>query len=121
MSVEEVLYSAMEDFYIDIMIGAGEGSRSVHLSCHLLPDWCDDSGWYALKSLRARFGITGHMEYYAHTDLTEIVERTADILRWKSLMRQHLSWPYVVVGPRHCQSSLSAYAILPRLWEWGDR
>ena len=31
MSVEEVLYSAMEDFYIDIMIGAGEGSRSVHL------------------------------------------------------------------------------------------
>ena len=37
MSVEEVLYSAMEDFYIDIMIGAGEGSRSVHLSCHLSP------------------------------------------------------------------------------------
>ena len=32
MSVEEVLYSAMEDFYIDIMIGAGESSRSVHLT-----------------------------------------------------------------------------------------
>ena len=56
MSVEEVLYSAMEDFYIDIMIGAGEGSRSVHLE---LPpfylDWCDDSGWYALKSATGTF------------------------------------------------------------------
>lgn len=37
MSVEEVLYSAMEDFYIDIMIGAGEGSRSVHLELPPLP------------------------------------------------------------------------------------
>ena len=37
------------------------------------------------------------MEYYARADLTEIVERTADILRWKSLMRQLLSWPYAVV------------------------
>ena len=35
MAVEEVLYSAMEDYYIDIMIGAGETSRSVHLD--LLP------------------------------------------------------------------------------------
>ena len=37
MSVEEVLYSAMEDFYIDIMIGAGEASRSVHLDLPPLP------------------------------------------------------------------------------------
>ena len=61
MSVEEVLYSAMEDFYIDIMIGAT--TRAGMLS----------------NPLRARFGITGHMEYYEHADLTEIVERTADI------------------------------------------
>ena len=89
-----------EDFYIDIMIGAGEGSRSVHLE---LPpftfDWCDDSGWYASNPLRARFGITGHMEYYAHADLTEIVERTADIFEMEITMRQHLSWPCVVVEP----------------------
>ena len=34
--------------------------------------------------LRARFGITGHMEYYAHADLTEIVERTADIFEMEN-------------------------------------
>ena len=85
MSVEEVLYSAMEDFYIDIMIGAGEGSRSVHLE---LPPFTLISvrrlGLVMLSNpLRARFGITGHMEYYAHADLTEIVERTADIFEMK--------------------------------------
>ena len=80
MSVEEVLYSAMEDFYIDIMIGAGEGSRSVHLE---LPPFtligATTRAGMLSNPLRARFGITGHMEYYAHADLTEIVERTADI------------------------------------------
>ena len=76
MSVEEVLYSAMEDFYIDIMIGAGEGSRSVHLE---LPPFTLIGAGMLSNPLRARFGITGHMEYYAHADLTEIVERTADI------------------------------------------
>ena len=80
MSVEEVLYSAMEDFYIDIMIGAGEGSRSVHLE---LPPFtligATTRAGMLSNPLRARFGITGHMEYYTHDDLTEIVERTADI------------------------------------------
>ena len=56
MSVEEVLYSAMEDFYIDIMIGAGEGSRSVSFGVATFHfDWCDDSGWYALKSATGTF------------------------------------------------------------------
>ena len=80
MSVEEVLYSAMEDFYIDIMIGAGEASRSVHLD---LPPFtligATTRAGMLSNPLRARFGITGHMEYYTHDDLTEIVERTADI------------------------------------------
>lgn len=122
MSVEEVLYSAMEDFYIDIMIGAGEGSRSVHLE---LPPFtligATTRAGMLSNPLRARFGITGHMEYYAHADLTEIVERTADILRWKSLMRQHLSWPYVVVGPLVLPIvSSSACAICPDNGEWGN-
>ena len=75
MSVEEVLYSAMEDFYIDIMIGAGEGSRSVHLE---LPPFtligATTRAGMLSNPLRARFGITGHMEYYAHADLTDIFE-----------------------------------------------
>ena len=80
MSVEEVLYSAMEDFYIDIMIGTGEASRSVHLD---LPPFtligATTRAGMLSNPLRARFGITGHMEYYELDDLTEIVERTADI------------------------------------------
>ena len=80
MSVEEVLYSAMEDFYIDIMIGAGETSRSVHLD---LPPFtligATTRAGMLSNPLRARFGITGHMEYYEQDDLTEIVERTAEI------------------------------------------
>lgn len=80
MAVEEVLYSAMEDFYIDIMIGAGDTSRSVHLD---LPPFtligATTRAGMLSNPLRARFGITGHMEYYQVDDLTEIVERTADI------------------------------------------
>lgn len=80
MAIEEVLYSAMEDFYIDIMIGNGEASRSVHLD---LPPFtligATTRAGMLSNPLRARFGITGHMEYYETEDLTEIVERTATI------------------------------------------
>ena len=79
MSVEEVLYSAMEDFYIDIMIGAGEGSRSVHLE---LPPFTLIGATTRLVCSQIHYGhVLGlqGMEYYAHADLTEIVERTADI------------------------------------------
>lgn len=80
MAVEEILYSAMEDYYIDIMIGGGESSRSVHLE---LPPFtligATTRAGMLSNPLRARFGITGHMEYYQLSDLTEIVERTADI------------------------------------------
>ncbi|MFC3932252.1 Holliday junction branch migration DNA helicase RuvB [Streptococcus dentapri] len=81
MAVEEVLYSAMEDFYIDIMIGTGEASRSVHLD---LPPFtligATTRAGMLSNPLRARFGINGHMEYYEEVDLTEIIERTAEII-----------------------------------------
>ncbi|MGT2906998.1 Holliday junction branch migration DNA helicase RuvB [Streptococcus dentiloxodontae] len=80
MAVEEVLYSAMEDFYIDIIIGSGETSRSVHLD---LPPFtligATTRAGMLSNPLRARFGISGHMEYYQTEDLREIVERTAEI------------------------------------------
>ena len=80
MAVEEILYSAMEDFYIDIMIGTGEANRSVHLD---LPPFtligATTRAGMLSNPLRARFGISSHMEYYELADLTEIVERTADI------------------------------------------
>lgn len=80
MNVEEVLYSAMEDFYIDIMIGSGDGSRSVHLD---LPPFtlvgATTRAGMLSNPLRARFGISAHMEYYADKDLETIVKRTAEI------------------------------------------
>ena len=80
MQVEEVLYSAMEDFYIDIMLGSGDGSRSVHLD---LPPFtlvgATTRAGMLSNPLRARFGISAHMEYYTERDLEEIVKRTADI------------------------------------------
>jgi Holliday junction DNA helicase, RuvB subunit len=80
MNVEEILYSAMEDFYVDIMIGAGETSRSVHLE---LPPFtligATTRAGMLSNPLRARFGISAHMEYYDVADLEEIVSRTSDI------------------------------------------
>ena len=81
MQVEEILYSAMEDFYIDIMLGSGDGSRSVHLE---LPPFtlvgATTRAGMLSNPLRARFGISAHMEYYQEQDLEEIIKRTADIL-----------------------------------------
>ncbi|MHB9782542.1 Holliday junction branch migration DNA helicase RuvB [Streptococcus sp. 10F2] len=86
MAVEEILYSAMEDFYVDIMIGSGETSRSVHLE---LPPFtligATTRAGMLSNPLRARFGIHAHMEYYDLTDLTEIVERTAAIFETEIL------------------------------------
>lgn len=80
MQVEEILYSAMEDFYIDIMLGSGDGSRSVHLD---LPPFtlvgATTRAGMLSNPLRARFGISAHMEYYTESDLEEIVKRTAEI------------------------------------------
>lgn len=82
MQVEEILYSAMEDFYIDIMLGSGDGSRSVHLD---LPPFtlvgATTRAGMLSNPLRARFGISAHMEYYTESDLEEIVKRTADIFK----------------------------------------
>ncbi len=86
MAVEEILYSAMEDFYVDIMIGSGETSRSVHLE---LPPFtligATTRAGMLSNPLRARFGINAHMEYYELSDLTEIVERTAAIFETEIL------------------------------------
>lgn len=80
MAVEEILYSAMEDFYIDIMLGSGDGSRSVHLD---LPPFtlvgATTRAGMLSNPLRGRFGISAHMEYYEIADLETIVKRTADI------------------------------------------
>ena len=80
--VEEYLYSAMEDYFIDIMIDKGPGARSVQLELNpfTLVGATTRSGLLT-SPLRARFGISFHMEYYDKKVLTTIVKRSAKILK----------------------------------------
>lgn len=79
--VEEYLYSAMEDYRIDIMIDKGPGARSVQLNLEpfTLVGATTRSGLLT-SPLRARFGIKCHLEYYDHAVLRGIVERSARLL-----------------------------------------
>jgi Holliday junction DNA helicase RuvB len=80
--VEEYLYSAMEDFRIDIMIDKGPSARSVQLELNpfTLIGATTRSGLLT-SPLRARFGINSHLEYYDAEILKGIVKRSAGILR----------------------------------------
>ncbi|MGD9992784.1 MAG: Holliday junction branch migration DNA helicase RuvB [Salinivirgaceae bacterium] len=80
--VEEYLYSAMEDFRIDIMIDKGPSARSVQLSLNpfTLIGATTRSGLLT-SPLRARFGINSHLEYYDAETLKKIIKRSASILK----------------------------------------
>src|SRR5579862_4487571 len=80
--VEEYLYSAMEDFKIDIMLESGPNARSVQISLNpfTLVGATTRSGLLTAP-LRARFGITCRMEYYDAEVLKNIIKRSAKILR----------------------------------------
>ena len=79
--VEEYLYSAMEDYRIDILIDKGPGARSVQLNLapFTLIGATTRSGQLT-KPLRARFGINCHLEYYDHDVLSRIILRSASLL-----------------------------------------
>ena len=79
--VEEILYPAMEDFELDIMIGEGPAARTVKLS---LPPFtlvgATTRAGLLTSPLRDRFGIVQRLEYYNTDDLSRIVQRSSDIL-----------------------------------------
>lgn len=79
--VEEYLYSAMEDYRIDIMIDKGPSARSVQIELNpfTLIGATTRSGLLT-SPLRARFGINMHLEYYDNDTLTGIIKRSASIL-----------------------------------------
>lgn len=79
--VEEYLYSAMEDFRIDLLIDKGPSARSIQLELNpfTLVGATTRSGLLT-SPLRARFGIKFHLEYYDNDVLTQIVKRSASIL-----------------------------------------
>lgn len=79
-SIEEVLYSAMEDYCLDIILGKEAGARSVRID---LPPFTLVGATTRAGSisapLRDRFGVVARLEYYNEEQLTEIVKRTAEI------------------------------------------
>jgi len=79
--VEEYLYSAMEDYRIDIMIDKGPSARSIQLELnHFTLIGATTRSGLLTSPLRARFGINCHLEYYDIEVLTDIVKRSARIL-----------------------------------------
>ncbi|HMW01018.1 MAG TPA: Holliday junction branch migration DNA helicase RuvB [Acidobacteriota bacterium] len=80
-AIEEILYPAMEDYQLDIMIGQGPSSRSIKLD---LPPFtlvgATTRAGLITAPLRGRFGITLHLDFYGEEHLTEIILRSAKIL-----------------------------------------
>jgi Holliday junction DNA helicase RuvB len=83
-NVEEILYSAMEDYQLDIMIGEGPAARSIKLE---LPAFtlvgATTRAGLLTSPLRDRFGIVQRLEFYSNEDLTSIVARSAQLLGLK--------------------------------------
>lgn len=80
-SVEEVLYSAMEDFKLDIMIGKGPAARSVRLDLPKFTVIGATTRTGALAApLRDRFGLIHRLEFYSDDEISRIIERAAGIL-----------------------------------------
>ncbi|MBR3232855.1 Holliday junction branch migration DNA helicase RuvB [Candidatus Saccharibacteria bacterium] len=79
--VEEILYSAMEDYKLDIVIGKGPAARSVRLDLpHFTVIGATTRTGALAGPLRDRFGIIHRLEYYKEPEIGQIISRTADIL-----------------------------------------
>ena len=83
-AVEEVLYSAMEDYKLDIVIGKGPAARSVRLDLpHFTVIGATTRTGSLAGPLRDRFGIIHRLEYYNEPEIEQIINRTAGILKTK--------------------------------------
>ena len=81
-AVEEVLYSAMEDYKLDIVIGKGPAARSVRLDLpHFTVIGATTRTGSLAGPLRDRFGIIHRLEYYKEPEIEQIIKRTAGILK----------------------------------------
>lgn len=79
--VEEILYPAMEDYSLDIVIGKGSQAKSIRLDLdHFTLIGATTRAGMLTNALRDRFGVVCQMEYYTNEELCEIVKRSASIL-----------------------------------------
>ncbi len=80
--IEEVLYPALEDFQLDIMIGEGPSARSIKID---LPPFtlvgATTRAGMLTNPLRDRFGIISRLEFYSHNELTQVISRSAQLLK----------------------------------------
>jgi Holliday junction DNA helicase RuvB len=79
--VEEILYPAMEDFALDVVLGKGPGARTVRLQIeHVTVIGATTRVGSITGPLRDRFGVSYRLDYYTQADLEQILRRSADIL-----------------------------------------
>ena len=90
--LEELLYSALEDYKLDIIIGQGRRLAPTPRGAAIYVRRSDDAGRIDLGPLRSRFGIVLRLEFYTPEDLQVIVERSAEILGvgWRARARRKL-------------------------------
>ena len=82
--VEEVLYPAMEDFAIDIMLGKDSSARSIRLDLpHFTLVGATTRAGLLTAPLRDRFGVVQKLEFYTPEELTTIIIRSAGVYRWR--------------------------------------
>ncbi len=80
-AAEELLYIAMEDFRVDVMVGKGPGASSIPLTLPRFTVVGATTREGMLPSpLRARFGFTAHLDFYPHEELEKLIERSAQVL-----------------------------------------
>jgi len=115
-SVEEVLYSAMEDFKLDIMIGKGPGARSVRLDLPKFTVIGATTRTGALTApLRDRFGIIHRLEFYKTDEIAKIIERASKIL--DSQIKHEAA---VTLSTRARLTPRIANRLLKRVRDWAD-
>ena len=79
--IEELLYIAMEDFRVDVMVGKGPGASSIPLTLPRFTVIGATTREGMLPSpLRARFGFTAHLDFYPHEELEKLIERSSSVL-----------------------------------------
>ncbi len=77
---EEMLYMAMEDFRVDVIVGKGPGATAIPWSCRRSPWSAPPPGPGCCHPLRDRFGFTAHMEFYEPVELERVIHRSASLL-----------------------------------------
>ncbi|MEI6851027.1 MAG: Holliday junction branch migration DNA helicase RuvB [Candidatus Saccharibacteria bacterium] len=115
-AVEEVLYSAMEDFKLDIMIGKGPAARSVRLDLPKFTVIGATTRTGALAApLRDRFGLIHRLEFYNSTEISSIIKRASKIL--DSEIKPEAA---EMLSTRSRQTPRIANRLLKRVRDWAD-